>query len=250
MECGSCHNPHGNGKYRILNPMPEPAATLAGTFVRIAAPGVTVDDNPALPAVGDARNYTVLQVKPATGGTYMLLASDVLDARQLNDGNPATNPTKTWPAGDYTEAGGDYWHIRVPWNSAAGTADSPNGLAGFNDQMDAWCRACHTRYQGSPSSYLDPTGDSVFMYRHQTGGRTTCTTCHVSHGSNARMEEAFSLSREFPDGSTVVYDIGGTTGDSRLLKVEDGGTCQMCHDPTNSVAAGTYTGPDPTPGVP
>ena len=32
-----------------------------------------------------------------------------------------------------------------------------------------------------------------------------------------------------PAGSSV------TSGDSRLLKVDDRGTCQLCHDPTDSV---------------
>ena len=46
--------------YRILNPVPAPAATTAGVFVPVAAPGATVADA-ALPAAGDARNYTVIQ---------------------------------------------------------------------------------------------------------------------------------------------------------------------------------------------
>ena len=39
----------------------------------------------------------------------------------------------------------------------------------------------------------------------------------------------------FPDGTSVSYDIGGVTGDSRLLKVNNRGTCQLCHDPTDTV---------------
>ncbi len=27
LECGTCHNPHGNGQYRILNPIPAPVST-------------------------------------------------------------------------------------------------------------------------------------------------------------------------------------------------------------------------------
>jgi len=254
LGCASCHNPHGNGKYRILNPIPVPTATISGTFVSIAAPGATVTDA-ALPAAGDARNYTVIQVKPAAGGTYMLLASDVLDAFKISDGNPATSPTKTWPAGTYNSSAGDYWHVRVPWNSATGTADAPNGIPGgasaFTTQMAAWCSACHTRYQAAPGSPVNPSGDPDFMYQHQTSGSaTTCTTCHVSHGSNARMGGTFSLDMPFPDGTSVSYDIGGATGDSRLLKVDNRGTCQLCHDPTGTVVSGTYTGPTIVPGVP
>jgi hypothetical protein len=247
MSCADCHNPHGNGNYRILNPIPQPGSILAGTFVPIAAPGAVVTDA-ALPAAGDTRNYTVLQVKGTVGSpaTYLLYASQVEAA--------AASGTFNDIPGNYGPTGGDYWHVRVPWNSATGAADAPNGIPGgltpFNDQMDAWCSACHSRYHAAPGSPIDDSGDSIYRFRHQTGGRTTCTTCHVSHGSNARMEGAFSTTMTFPDGSSVSYDIGGTTGDSRLLKVDNRGTCQLCHDPTGSVPGGTYTGPTTVPGVP
>jgi hypothetical protein len=91
----------------------------------------------------------------------------------------------------------------------------------------------------------------LFEYRHVTTGRLACTTCHVAHGSNARMEGFYSLGQPFPNGATPSYTIGSaTTGDSRLLKVDNRGTCQLCHDPTGTVAPGQYTGPSPTPGVP
>jgi predicted CXXCH cytochrome family protein len=257
LGCASCHNPHGNGKYRILNPIPAPTATISGTFVPVAAPGATVTDA-ALPAAGDARNYTVIQVKPAAGGTYMLLASDVQDAFKISDGNPATNPTKTWPAGTYNSSAGDYWHVRVPWNSASGTADAPNGLPGgptaFTTQMEAWCSACHTRYHATQGSPVNPSGDPLFQYRHQTdGSAATCTTCHVSHGSNAGMGGTFSATFPYPDN---VYSAGppptnsSVSASSRLLKVDNRGTCQLCHDPTNTVNSGDYTGPRTVPGVP
>ncbi|MDP1807026.1 MAG: hypothetical protein Q8K72_17760, partial [Acidimicrobiales bacterium] len=183
---------------------------------------------------------------------YMLLASDVLDAFKISDGLPATNPTKTWPAGTYTSASGDYWHARTPWNSTIGTPDAPNGLAAsFTTQMEAWCTACHTRYHAVDSGYYLDSGDPIFAFQHQTTGAvTTCTTCHVSHGSNARMGGTYSRDMAFPDGTSVSYNIAGTTGDSRLLKVDNRGTCMLCHDPTGTVASGTYTGPAPVPSVP
>ncbi len=72
MDCVSCHNPHGNGQYRILNPIPDPAVAGGDTFVP-AAVAATVTDA-ALPPAGDARNYTVIQTN---GGTGTLLASQV-----------------------------------------------------------------------------------------------------------------------------------------------------------------------------
>jgi hypothetical protein len=235
LSCGDCHNPHGNGAYRILNPVPAPTA-VSGVFVPVAAPGTLITDA-ALPAAGDARNYTVIQVKGTSGvpSTFLLYASQVV-------------------AGGYASTAGDYWHVRVPWNDAAGGADAPNGVPGgltpFNTQMESWCTACHTRYHTEAGGPIDDSGDAIFRFKHQTTGRTTCTTCHVAHGSNARMAGPFSASMPFPDGTAVTYDIGGTTGDSRLLKVDNRGTCQLCHDPTDTVTVGTYTGPIPAPGVP
>jgi hypothetical protein len=135
--------------------------------------------------------------------------------------------------------------------------------------MTAWCIQCHTRYSGLPSVVTDPdTGlptllpssivamtphDAVFLFKH---GTTTigCEQCHVAHGSNALMTGSSSLGYANPDG-TVPATIPGagtgstTSGDSRLLKVSDRGTCQLCHDPTKTVGSGSYTGPTPTPGL-
>ncbi len=254
LSCTSCHNPHGNGQYRILNPIPNPVTT-SGTFTPVSTPGATVTDSPlgtaVSPGVYPTKNYTVIQVKGTSAGlsSYMLYASDVLDAR-------STTPTKTWPAGSYSADGGDYWHIRVPWNSATGANDAPNGIpvnsgpaVAFQTQITAWCTACHSRYYSVTAQ--DPSGDSLYAYRHETISNRACTTCHVSHGSNARMEGANSAAMPFPDGSAPLYSIGATaTGDSRLLKVNNRGTCQMCHDPTYTFPVNQYQGPTPTPGVP
>jgi predicted CXXCH cytochrome family protein len=235
MSCASCHNPHGNGQYRILNPIPKPTEATAGTFVAVGASGVSVTD--AANPTNATRNYTVIQVKGTQNspGTFWLYASQV-----------TTGPTT-----------GDYWHVSVPWTpgGAAAISDAPNGNPSgptpFNTQIETWCSACHTRYHAEPFSQSENSGDNLFAYRHQTAGRTACTTCHVAHGSNARMEGTYSLSQPFPNGAAPSYTIGSaTTGDSRLLKVDNRGTCQLCHDPTDTVGRGTYTGPDPTPGVP
>lgn len=236
MSCGSCHNIHGNGYYRILQPVPVVTAAAGSSFIPIAAPGAVVTDA-ALPPAGDARNYTVIQVKGTQGtpSSFLLYASQVI-------------------AGNYASDAGDYWHVRVPWTDPSGMADAPNGnpsgLTPFNTQIEAWCTACHTRYHTEAGGPVDFSGDDIFGYKHQTTGRTTCTTCHVSHGSNARMAGTYSASFPYPDN---VYSGGvgsNTSPSSRLLKVDNRGTCQLCHDPTGTVAAGTYTGPVPAPGAP
>ncbi len=222
MDCVSCHNPHGNGQYRILNPIPDPAVAGTDTFVPAAAAAIVTDA--ALPPAGDARNYTVIQTN---GGTGTLLASQVT-ALAL----PAT--------------AGDYFRRRVPWNGTSGTSnDAPNGLsANFTTEISTWCLTCHSRYLGS--GYDTAEADAIYKYRHtSTNTSRNCATCHVSHGSNAQMAGAYS---------SVLTNPGGTAapvGDSRLLKIDNRGTCQACHDPTGTITATSPpVGPAPVPLLP
>jgi predicted CXXCH cytochrome family protein len=259
LGCTSCHNPHGNGQHRILRPVPTNAGTIA------TATPITVIDAP-LPAAGDTRNYTVIQ-KLGTAGddaTFLLYASQVV-------------------AGGYAATDGDYFHRTVPWNppdcdptvnagsqGAACTTmmDAPNGLAAtFNTQISTWCTQCHTRYYAStnpnPGGLPGPTGaenpataqawwfprpgEDIYKYQHQTTTNRACTTCHVSHGSNAVMDGAYSGDFPYPhaEGATAI-----TSASSRLLKIDNRGTCQACHDPTETTTGGTYYGPNPMPGSP
>jgi predicted CXXCH cytochrome family protein len=160
LNCANCHDPHGNGNYRILRDIPEESG---------ATTGVTIADT-------DTKVYTT----------------------------------------------DNYWQT---WDTNA-----PQ----FRYQVAQWCTTCHTRYLAGSKSYKTNSGDAVFTYRHRseyaqadyesspTKARPNCIQCHVSHGSNATMGER-SSSVAFPDGSA------GPSGDSRLLRVNNRGTCQVCH---------------------
>jgi predicted CXXCH cytochrome family protein len=223
LECTSCHNPHGNGNYRILVPVPAPAV-VSGVFTPVATPGVAVTDATAPPA-GEYRNYTVIDAPWLSG-----VGSDPSDGDYWRryrpwDGVPTYDPGN--PLADS--------HGIVPATGQSG--DQPSGTVGatWRGQMTTWCATCHTRYPAPGSAATTPSGDSVYTYRHQTN-QTECTQCHVAHGSNAVMNG--------PSSSTFAYPVepSGTaiTGpSSRLLKVDNRGTCQLCHDPTATVP---YTG--------
>lgn len=250
MGCTSCHNPHGNGNYRILVPVPDfPGTGFDPVPTQVVTTPISVYDVPVVnpdPAESSTKNYTVIQVK-GTGGTattnptpssLMLYADDVIDA--------GYGPTQ-----------GDYWHSRVPWNSSAGAPDAPNGrqvnqggIQSFNTQMTMWCSSCHTRYYSTDGG--EASGDDLFSFRHVTTSNRACTTCHVGHGSNAMMLGPASGLQPFPNGDVRTYTVDGQlTGDSRLLKVDGRGTCQLCHDPTETAyPSQPYTGPVPSPGVP
>jgi predicted CXXCH cytochrome family protein len=160
LSCGNCHDPHGNGNYRILRATPR----------ELYAFGETVPP----------------------GGAVTI---------------PDTT-TKVYTTSNY-------------WRS-----DDANAL-GFAENIAAWCSTCHSRYLADHggSTY---SGDPVYSYRHTTnqtsqgGGRRTCVQCHVAHGSNSSMS-AKSDSVPFPNGSSGA-------GDSRLLRLDNRGVCQMCHN--------------------
>jgi predicted CXXCH cytochrome family protein len=246
MECTACHNPHGNGNYRILNGIPE-----AGAEQTLAATDVNVKDATFDPA--RTRNYTVIQIAGTTpAGADPTLAEE---ATWLLYADQVTG---------YSSLSGDYLHKTLPYNTpTTGTPtpiypfDAPNARpntsrrpatgqpeggwsrgdpAGFNMQMTSWCAQCHTRYMAPSGSRTTSSGDAIYTYRHTTAYNRTCTTCHVAHGTNAVMNQVpangttYSANVPYPDGSTTV-------GSSRLLKVDNRGTCQLCHDPTEGSAA-------------
>ncbi len=266
LECASCHNPHGNGQYRILQTAPALTAT-SGTYTVAIAAGVQVMDT----TTTGTHNYTI---KPATDGTNANgSAANIVTADQGDywryhwdpTGTLAWNLTSGGPAADPMNTG---WNGVTPTNAAANGGVAPANNTGL---MTAWCIQCHTRYNGysttvtngvsnytpggnQASSLVANSADSTFMYKHGTT-RIGCEQCHVSHGSDALMTGTNSLTYTDPNGvvppkPSNVGPNGSvpTSGDSRLLKVDNRGTCQMCHDPTGTVTAGTYVGPLPVPG--
>jgi predicted CXXCH cytochrome family protein len=125
----------------------------------------------------------------------------------------------------------------------------PTNASLYNNlgRMTAFCIACHTRYNGwsqggNTSSLIAQTPtDDIFMFKHGTS-RIGCEQCHVNHGTNAVMSAQFSSQYKYADG---------TAEDSALLKVNNRGTCNLCHDPTHTVVPGTTVGTVPggiTPG--
>jgi predicted CXXCH cytochrome family protein len=196
ITCTTCHNPHGNGKYRILNPIPFAAPNTPVGFVPTTAKNVT--DAPAVPT-GETRNYTN---SPAL---YV-----------------STIPSSYVP---------DYWRYCTPWNDCSGSNryEKPNGLTSFRGQISKWCSSCHTRYLAGGGSATYDSTDAIYRYQHTTDLFPGCTQCHVAHGSNAAMAGTYSSSFPYPGGAAPA------SGSSRLLKIDNRGTCQMCHDPTGSV---------------
>jgi predicted CXXCH cytochrome family protein len=260
LDCAKCHNPHGNGQYRILNTTP--GESWSAPFEPANAGGVQVAEvTPVTLASGEVRNYTV---RPSTDGLTTGVAGTTYQGdywRLKYDPTGATTWLSTINGMDPMNRGWD--GVRAV-NAAQNGGSQP---ANTNGLMTAWCIQCHTRYSGLPSVAdlgagpdiypssivaMEPQ-DAIFTYKHGTTN-VGCEQCHVSHGSNAVLSANGSMSLEAPDLTIPATVPGAGTGattsaDSRLLKIDNLGTCSMCHDPTNTVTTPSYVGPDPTPGL-
>ncbi len=122
----------------------------------------------------------------------------------------------------------------------------------YDDQLfnniASWCAQCHDRYLALSGSGHTDSGDPIFAYRHISVGSgcgchdmhggppptgnpayrhnpLSCLTCHVAHGTSATMSD-YSGSVPWPNGATSP----GGNARSALLRVDNRGTCELCHD--------------------
>ncbi len=172
LECTSCHDPHGNGNYRILKAIPSDSGAATGVDI----PDVT--------------------------GQYVYTTANY------------------WLTGD----------SNAPQVNVS-TGATPVMVDAFTANVAQWCSQCHTRDLASSGSYKTPSGDEIYMYRHRSdrntklAGNANCITCHVAHGTNAVETNYAGQHVALPDGT-----VGSGRTDSRLLRVDDRGTCFMCHN--------------------
>ena len=168
-------------------------------------------------------NFTSGGSSPAFGD--MVTFAGMADAT-LNSGN--------WYV-VYTATGGVF-RVTAEANGLQGSAYTPSSATSSGGTF--------TRvYQSSNSSWGYPrydgaTEDPTYKYQHSTASNRACTVCHVGHGSNAVMTgeggTTFAANYPYPDGTL--------NDSSRLLKVDNRGTCQMCHDPTGTAPVATPLG--------
>jgi predicted CXXCH cytochrome family protein len=248
LECTNCHNPHGNGQYRILDTTPGEDWSTATGVANWTAPtnAVEVVD---VGSTATTKNYTVLPAYTGSAPNFVVSyqASDVHGTaaqgdyfRYKFDPTGQANFTNFYLKADEMNTG---WNGTSATNKLANAGVSPANSTGL---MTAWCITCHTRYNGynaaGTTSLVQPLPmDAIFNYKHGTT-RVGCEQCHVSHGTDALMTAEFSSTYKLPDG---------TAEDSALLKVDNRGTCNLCHDPTHTVTPSTTVGVVPvalTPG--
>lgn len=221
LECSSCHDPHGNGNYRILKPIPSDANNIlvpAVKEVKDADGNITTVGVPAVMSI-----TTGINIPDAPSG----LATDT----------PAERQTIRDATHIYTTD--NYWDVRDTKVATqnVGTAAKPDMTDGYIANASQWCSTCHTRYLAKSPDYETNSTDAIFTYRHTSGRvdkggveRPNCIQCHVSHGSNAAMSGA-ALNVPFPGAAASIKgDADVPSADSRLLRIDQRGVCVACHN--------------------
>jgi predicted CXXCH cytochrome family protein len=231
LECGACHDPHGNGNYRILKPVPDGA----GTAAKVTTPAVA-----------------------ATYGPTGLLLTPYIPAVYSAGVPPINIPDQPYSVltGSKAYTTTNYWDVQ-----AVGVPPTLDGVAlpnvsemsatkaavpvtdGFLGNIAAWCTTCHTRYLAGSGVANTKQVDPIFTYKHRSdegaSNKPNCIQCHVAHGTNAVMTGSAAagsipgVSLIAPGGdanapSSVNAPTAGYQA-SDLLRVNDRGTCLMCH---------------------
>ena len=194
LECGACHDPHGNGNYRILKPSPDGQQYI---ITPASLPGVT----PVTKAV----------MSTATAVNIPDQAAKVYTTTNYWDVSAPTTPLTTA-------------------ETAQNVVKAGTVTDGFLGGISAWCTTCHTRYLSAGASVV--TGDAIYTYKHrsdeQANYKPDCIQCHVAHGTNAAMTEA-AAAVTAPDGTKTGAVATTAYQNSSLLRVDNRGTCLMCH---------------------
>jgi predicted CXXCH cytochrome family protein len=191
--------------------------------------------------------YRLLRTRPLGSGA----ASDVAVTDELN---------KLYTLSDTCEKSGNQYFGEGYIIAACDiNGETWSGMDLPETEISNWCAQCHTRYlhapTGGPSTAgSQSSGDPIFNYRHRTndtpvvcgdachndpvgrpfsintwGGpmwkhRVACMTCHVAHGSTASMGGFADPAFDPPGPVDPIF-----AGDSALLRVDNRGTCQLCH---------------------
>ncbi len=194
LDCGSCHNPHGNGNYRILRTEP------TGAF----GAGYAIPDTYGTDAVG----YTTADyLNMYTGGVR---PDNPVPPDEAVPGQSILMDTSIWCSQCHTRYLAE-GHAADP--AEGSRVDSGDEIFTFRHTSMGYGYSTH----GS--------GPDGYKFNNRA-----CITCHASHGSNAQMPGVISSTVPWPDDTTV--NPANDLERASLLKMDNRGICVKCHDPS------------------
>lgn len=190
LTCVSCHDPHGNGNYRILRPIP--VGSTATTEVRVPDEGT--------------KEYTVSSTLNRYFGQVYMKANYPAEV-SLDEWCAACHNRYDAPSQDasYVSSGDPIYTYRH------GTR--------MVDPESGNCTSCHKKTESGVGEALNILGITQV-----TAHVPVCENCHVAHGTAAQMGE-INGSLTLPDGSAP--PAGTMT--STLLRLDNRGVCRACH---------------------
>ncbi len=201
LECTNCHNPHGNGNYRMLRPQPTGYAwnitgwngTAVTANLSRTITGLSVNTTPNSTNIN---GYTVSY--QTNNGTFGLISRK--DRTAMYSGFAANLSGNSTPV---------------------------------SNPLDDWCAQCHTRYiqANGYTNTLHTDNDPVYKYSHNTNSTGGCFMCHVAHGTSATMT-GYANGVTWPDGTAnqTWQTAPETSQTSRLLVANNRGACIQCHN--------------------
>jgi len=197
LTCGSCHDPHGNGMYRILRPEPNESGA--------AKPGVEIKETPEMEEEGHTKNHVY------TTANYWESwdKNDVAFEAKISSWC-ATCHTRLL-ANDEKEVGGKI--------VSEATYKTPSGDAVFNYRH-------RTEFSAATFASM-ATEHAEGKYKAEP----TCIQCHVAHGTDATMgEHAGAVA--FPNGKleSETNPLVTKPEESFLLRLNNRGVCETCHN--------------------
>ena len=196
LECTTCHDPHGNGNYRILRTVP----TGSG------GGGYAIPDT--YPKTYATSNYFNMYFGAAP-------ANPMTEPPGAVTGQSILYDTSNWCA---------QCHTRYLAEAGTATSGKPASEGSRVDSGDSIFTFRHTSEGYGYSTY---GGSPGFKYNNRA-----CITCHSTHGSNSSMPgnitegTTYSSSVEWPDGT-----LSNPTDTERasMLKMDNRGMCKKCH---------------------
>ena len=209
LECTSCHDPHGNGNYRILRSSPAGTALGTPTPVPVAIP----DSYPK--GLTDYTTTNYFNMYFGANPTNPITDTAVSGVSILYD-------TSRWCAQCHTR-----YLAESGTANPASTNPKPDSQGSRVNSGDPIYTFRHTSEGYGFSSFgSSPPG---FKYNNRA-----CITCHTAHGSNASMPggasgTTYSSTVPWPGGSITPTPIPGDAQRASMLKMDNRGMCRKCH---------------------
>lgn len=264
LTCVSCHDPHGSSNYRLLkdqvNGLTVGGYTRFGTeadggsnYDYTADPYVKSTET-SYPAAGwtrgpDGADEMIAYKPDYTGGTKIAASQD-----------GGQHSLSTWCAACHE-------NYNDKSNEMATDGSSSGGLKDYGTYEAAGSVNAKTRHR-HPVNISLVSGDSVLYVQAQynsvdpripleilegaanyRSNNVGCLTCHVAHGSSQTMTgwaAASLIGTSTPTTPTVwmpeldgvagvdpdksAYEPGGAAGTSALLRADNRGVCERCHN--------------------